>query len=115
MRIFDKALKPYLQNGELRGHCGADSYAIRAKFNTDEIARNFKKAAKSAEAKDQILLNFTGRESGICAAASCFCAVMRRKRSCKIYSVRRRKILKFSLRRILRNFKILESGFLNLA
>ena len=57
MRIFDKALKPYLQNGELRGHCGADSYAIRAKFNTDEIARNFKKAAKSAEAKEQILLN----------------------------------------------------------
>jgi hypothetical protein len=41
----------------LRGHCGADSHAIRAKFNTDEIARNFKKAAKSAEAKDQILLN----------------------------------------------------------
>ena len=46
MRIFDKALKSYPQNGELRGHCGADSYAIRAKFNADEIARNFKKAAK---------------------------------------------------------------------
>jgi hypothetical protein len=57
MRIFDKALKPYSQNGELRGHCGADSCAIRAKFNADEITRNFKKAAKGAEAKDQILLN----------------------------------------------------------
>ena len=57
MRIFDKALKPYSQNGELREHCGADSCVIRAKFNADEIARNFKKAAKGAEAKDQILLN----------------------------------------------------------
>ena len=57
MRFFDKASKPYSQNGELRGHCGAGSCAIRAKFNVDEIARNFKKAAKGAEAKDQILLN----------------------------------------------------------
>ena len=57
MRIFGKALKPYSQNGELRGHCGADSCAIRAKLNADEIAQNFKKAAKGAEAKDQILLN----------------------------------------------------------
>ena len=57
MRIFDKALKPYSQNGELRGHCGADSCAIRAKLSANEIARNFKKAVKSAEAKDQILLN----------------------------------------------------------
>ena len=57
MRIFGKALKPYSQNGELRGHCGADSCAIRAKLNADEIARNFKKAAKGAEAKEQILLN----------------------------------------------------------
>ncbi|WP_297894890.1 hypothetical protein [uncultured Campylobacter sp.] len=57
MRIFGKASKPYSQNSELRGHCGADSCAIRAKFNADEIARNFKKAAKGAEAKDQILLN----------------------------------------------------------
>ncbi len=57
MRVFGKALKPYVQNSELRGHCGADSCAIRAKFNVDEIARNFKKAAKGAEAKDQILLN----------------------------------------------------------
>ena len=57
MRIFGKALKPYLQNSELRGHYGAGSCAIRAKFNADEIARNFKKAAKGAEAKDQILLN----------------------------------------------------------
>ena len=57
MRIFDKASKSYSQNGELRGHCGADSCAIRAKLSADEIARNFKKAAKGAEAKDQILLN----------------------------------------------------------
>lgn len=57
MRIFGKASKPYLQNSELRGHCGADSCAIRAKFNADEIARNFKKAARGAEEKDQILLN----------------------------------------------------------
>ena len=57
MRIFDKASKPYSQNGELYGHCGADSCAIRAKLSANEIARNFKKAAKGAEAKDQILLN----------------------------------------------------------
>ena len=57
MRIFGKALKPYSQNGELRGHCGADSCAIRAKFNADEIARNFKKAARDTGVKDQILLN----------------------------------------------------------
>ena len=58
MRIFGKALKPYLQNSELRGHYGAGSCAIRAKFNADEIARNFKKAAKGAGVKEQILLNF---------------------------------------------------------
>nr|WP_314792069.1 hypothetical protein [uncultured Campylobacter sp.] len=57
MRIFDKASKPYSQNGELYGHCGADSCAIRAKFNADEIARNFKKSAKGAGVKEQILLN----------------------------------------------------------
>ena len=57
MRIFGKTPKSYSQNSELRGHCGADSCAIRAKFNADEIARNLKKAAKGAEAKDQILLN----------------------------------------------------------
>ena len=57
MRIFDKALKPYSQNSELRGHCGADSCAIRAKLNADEIARNLKKAAKGAGVKEQILLN----------------------------------------------------------
>ena len=57
MRILGKASKPYSQNSELRGHCGANSCAIRAKFNADEIARNFKKAAKGAGVKDQILLN----------------------------------------------------------
>ncbi len=57
MRIFGKSLKPYSQNSELRGHCGADSCAIRAKLSANETARNFKKAAKGAEAKDQILLN----------------------------------------------------------
>ncbi|WP_297960721.1 hypothetical protein [uncultured Campylobacter sp.] len=50
-------MKPYSQNGELRGHWGADSCAIRAKLNADEIARNFKKAAKGAGVKEQILLN----------------------------------------------------------
>ena len=57
MRIFGKIPKSYSQNGESCGHCGADSCAIRAKLNVDEIARNLKKAAKGAEAKDQILLN----------------------------------------------------------
>ena len=57
MRIFGKIPKSYPQNSELRGHCGADSRAIRAKLSANEIARNFKKAAKGAEAKDQILLN----------------------------------------------------------
>ena len=57
MRIFGKTPKPYPQNSELRGHCGTDSRAIRAKLSVNEIARNFKKAAKGAEAKDQILLN----------------------------------------------------------
>ncbi len=57
MRIFGKASKPYSQNSELRGHCGADSCAIRAKLSANEIARNFKKAAKGAGMKEQILLN----------------------------------------------------------
>lgn len=57
MRIFGKASKSYPQNSELRGHCGADSRVIRAKLSANEIARNFKKAAKGAGAKDQILLN----------------------------------------------------------
>ena len=57
MRIFGKIPKSYPQNSELRGHCGADSCLILAKLSTDEIARNLKKVAKGAEAKDQILLN----------------------------------------------------------
>ena len=57
MRIFGKASKPYVQNSELRGHCCANSCAIRAKFNADEIARNFKKAARGASVKERILLN----------------------------------------------------------
>ncbi len=57
MQIFGKDSKSYPQNSELREHCGADSCAIRAKFNADEIARNFKKAAKGADVKEQILLN----------------------------------------------------------
>jgi hypothetical protein len=57
MRIFGKVSKPYPQNSELRGHCGADSCAIRAKLSANETLRNLKKAAKGAEAKDQILLN----------------------------------------------------------
>ena len=46
MRIFGKTPKSYLQNSELRGHCGADSRAIRAKLSANEIARNFKKSGK---------------------------------------------------------------------
>ena len=57
MRIFGKASKPYLQNSELRGHCGADSRVMRAKLRANEIARNFKKAARDADVKEQILLN----------------------------------------------------------
>ena len=57
MRIFGKIPKSYPQNSELRGHCGADSRAIRAKLSANEIARNFKKAAKGASVKEQILLN----------------------------------------------------------
>ena len=57
MRIFGKTPKSYPKNSELCGYCGADSRAIRTKLSANEIARNFKKAAKGAEAKDQILLN----------------------------------------------------------
>ena len=57
MRIFGKASKSYPKNSELRGHCGVDSRAIRTKLSANEIARNFKKAAKGAGVKDQILLN----------------------------------------------------------
>ena len=57
MRIFGKTPKPYPQNSELRGHCGTDSRAIRAKLSANETTRNFKKAAKDAGVKDQILLN----------------------------------------------------------
>ncbi len=32
MRIFGKTLKSYPQNSELRGHCGIDGRAVRAKF-----------------------------------------------------------------------------------
>ena len=77
MRIFGKASKPYSQNSELRGYCGADSCAMRAKLSTNEIARNFKKAAKGAEAKDQILLNLAhfAASGTLCPpAASAFCS-----------------------------------------
>jgi len=57
MRIFGKIPKSYPQNSELRGHCGADSRAIRAKLSVNKIARNFKKAAKDVSVKEQILLN----------------------------------------------------------
>nr|WP_314891740.1 hypothetical protein [uncultured Campylobacter sp.] len=58
MRIFGKASKPYSQNGELRGHCGADSCAIWTKLSANETSRNFKKAAKGAGAKDQNFIKF---------------------------------------------------------
>nr|WP_314070461.1 hypothetical protein [uncultured Campylobacter sp.] len=57
MRIFGKASKSYPQNSELCGYYGADSRAIRAKLSANEIAQNFKKAAKGASVKEQILLN----------------------------------------------------------
>jgi hypothetical protein len=57
MRIFGKIPKSYPQNSELRGHCGADSRVMRAKLRANEIARNFKKAARDADVKEQILLN----------------------------------------------------------
>ncbi|MBS6152090.1 MAG: hypothetical protein KH703_01530 [Campylobacter gracilis] len=57
MLIFGKVLKPCLQNSELRWHCGADSRVMRAKLGANETSRNFKKAAKGAGVKDQILLN----------------------------------------------------------
>ena len=57
MRIFGKAPKSYPQNSELRGHCGADSRAMRAKLSANETLRNFKKAAKGVGVKEQILLN----------------------------------------------------------
>lgn len=57
MRIFGKIPKSYPQNSELRGHCGADSRAMRAKLRANETSRNFKKAAKGAGVKEQILLN----------------------------------------------------------
>ena len=80
MRIFDKASKSYSQNGELRGHCGADSHAIRAKFNADEIARNFKKAAKGAGVKEQILLNL----EHILRRSVRFVYLLRAQLACKI-------------------------------
>lgn len=57
MRILGKAPKSYPQNSELRGHCGADSRVILAKLSTNETLRNFKKSARDAGVKDQILLN----------------------------------------------------------
>lgn len=57
MRIFGKTLKSYPQNSEFSWHCGADSRVMRAKLRANETSRNFKKAAKGAGVKDQILLN----------------------------------------------------------
>ena len=57
MRIFGKTPKSYPKNSELCGYCGADSRAIRTKLSANEIARNFKKAAKDVSVKEQILLN----------------------------------------------------------
>ena len=57
MRIFGKTLKSYPQNSEFSWHCGADSRVMRAKLRANETSRNFKKAAKGAGVKEQILLN----------------------------------------------------------
>ena len=80
MRIFGKTPKSYPQNSELRGHCGADSCAIRAKFNADEITRNFKKAARDTGVKEHILLNL----EHILRRPDRFVRVRRRQRACKI-------------------------------
>ena len=79
MRIFGKASKPYPQNSELRGHCGADSRAIRAKLSANEIAWDFKKAAKGAGVKEQILLNL----EHILHRLVCFVRLQRTQLACK--------------------------------
>ena len=104
MRIFGKASKSYPQNSELRGHCGADSRVIRAKLSANEIARDFKKAAKGAGVKEQILLNlelftrdkisFSSKISGVFSVSELSlkanaCEMIRpQKRSLKISSAR---------------------------
>ena len=57
MHIFDKALKPYSQNGELRGHCGADSCVMLVSLAQTRLREISKKAAKDVSVKEQILLN----------------------------------------------------------
>ena len=48
MRIFGKIPKSYPQNSELRGHCGADSCAIRAKLSAI-ICAKFQKIGRRGE------------------------------------------------------------------
>ena len=78
MRIFGKTPKPYPQNSELRGHCGTDSRAIRAKLSVNEIARNFKKSGKGRRSKGSNFIKFGAHfaASGtLCPpAASAFCS-----------------------------------------
>ena len=77
MRIFGKALKPYSQNGELRGHCGADSCVMRAKLSAI-ICAKFQKIGRRGEL---IGLNFIKFRAHFAAsgtlcppAASAFCS-----------------------------------------
>jgi hypothetical protein len=57
MLIFSKVSKLYSRNSKSSWHCGADSCAIWTKLSANETSRNFKKAAKGAGVKEQILLN----------------------------------------------------------
>ncbi len=77
MRIFGKIPKSYPQNSELRGHCGADSCAIRAKLSAI-ICAKFQKIGRRGEL---VVSNFIKFRSYFAAsgtlcppAASAFCS-----------------------------------------
>ena len=78
MRIFGKTPKPYPQNSELRGHCGADSRVIRTKLSANETLRNFKKSGKGRGREGSNFIKFRSyfAASGtLCPpAASAFCS-----------------------------------------
>jgi len=77
MRIFDKALKPFSQNGELREHCGADSCAIRAKLSAI-ICAKFQKIGRRGELVVSNFIKFRAYFAApgtLCPpAASAFCS-----------------------------------------
>ncbi len=57
MRIFDKTPKSYPQNSELRGHCGIDGRAVRAKFCAI-IRAKFQKSGKERGSKGSNFIKF---------------------------------------------------------